>query len=99
SKFCPVRSRFSTNTFPRWERAHPNRLIMHNGEINTIQGNVNWMRARQRRLIETIFGEAQHKVHQILDESGSDSAIVDNALEFLSLAMSPEQAAMLLLPE
>ncbi|HHU6751500.1 TPA: glutamate synthase large subunit [Staphylococcus pseudintermedius] len=99
SKFGSVHSRFSTNTFPSWERAHPNRLLMHNGEINTIQGNVNWMRARQRRLIETIFGEAQHKVHQILDESGSDSAIVDNALEFLSLAMSPEQAAMLLIPE
>lgn len=68
SKFGSVHSRFSTNTFPSWERAHPNRLLMHNGEINTIQGNVNWMRARQRRLIETIFGEAQHKVHQILDE-------------------------------
>ncbi|PNZ37157.1 glutamate synthase large subunit [Staphylococcus lutrae] len=99
SKFGSVHSRFSTNTFPSWERAHPNRLLMHNGEINTIRGNVNWMRARQRRLIETIFGDDQHKVHQILDEDGSDSAIVDNALEFLSLAMSPEQAAMLLIPE
>lgn len=99
SKFGSVHSRFSTNTFPSWERAHPNRLLMHNGEINTIQGNVNWMRARQRRLIETVFGHEASKVHRILDESGSDSAIVDNALEFLSLAMPPEQAAMLLIPE
>lgn len=99
SKFGSVHSRFSTNTFPSWERAHPNRLLMHNGEINTIQGNVNWMRARQQRLIQTVFGTDAHKVHRILDESGSDSAIVDNALEFLSLAMPPEQAAMLLIPE
>lgn len=99
SKFGSVHSRFSTNTFPSWERAHPNRLLMHNGEINTIQGNVNWMRARQKRLIQTVFGTDAHKVHRILDESGSDSAIVDNALEFLSLAMPPEQAAMLLIPE
>lgn len=99
SKFGSVHSRFSTNTFPSWERAHPNRLLMHNGEINTIRGNVNWMRARQRRLIETVFGEEHEKVEEILDETGSDSAIVDNALEFLSLAMPPEQAAMLLIPE
>ena len=63
-------------------------MLMHNGEINTIKGNVNWM---PRRLIETLFGEDQHKVFQIVDEDGSDSAIVDNALEFLSLAMEPEK--------
>ncbi len=74
-------------------------MLMHNGEINTIKGNVNWMRARQHKLIETLFGEDQHKVFQIVDEDGSDSAIVDNALEFLSLAMEPEKAAMLLIPE
>ncbi|REH85780.1 glutamate synthase large subunit [Staphylococcus felis] len=99
SKFGSVHSRFSTNTFPSWERAHPNRLLMHNGEINTIQGNVNWMRARQKKLVETLFGDDAYKVHDIVNQSGSDSAIVDNALEFLSLAMPPEQAAMLLIPE
>ncbi|MDH5140934.1 glutamate synthase large subunit [Staphylococcus cohnii] len=99
SKLGLVHSRFSTNTFPSWKRAHPNRLLMHNGEINTIKGNVNWMRARQNDLIETIFGEDKHKVEEIIDEDGSDSAIVDNALEFLSLAMEPERAAMLMIPE
>ncbi|WP_312684526.1 glutamate synthase large subunit [Mammaliicoccus sciuri] len=99
SKFGSVHSRFSTNTFPSWKRAHPNRLLMHNGEINTIKGNVNWMRARQDRLIETIFGDVKDKIGTVLDESGSDSSIVDNALEFLSLSIPPEQAAMLLIPE
>lgn len=100
SKLGLVHSRFSTNTFPSWKRAHPNRLLMHNGEINTIRGNVNWMRARQKRLVETIFDENDRpKVHAVLDVDGSDSAIVDNALEFLSLAMEPEKAAMLLVPE
>ena len=55
---------------------------MHNGEINTIKGNVNWMRARQRQLIQTLFGEEHTKIQNIVDEDGSDSAIVDNALEF-----------------
>lgn len=64
---------------------------MHNGEINTIKGNVNWMRARQRQLIQTLFGEEHTKIQNIVDEDGSDSAIVDNALEFLSLAMEPEE--------
>ncbi|KOR12230.1 glutamate synthase [Staphylococcus carnosus] len=100
SKLGLVHSRFSTNTFPSWKRAHPNRLLMHNGEINTIRGNINWMRARQKRLIQTLFDESdQQKVHEILDVDGSDSSIVDNALEFLSLAMEPEKAAILLVPE
>ncbi len=99
SKFGSVHSRFSTNTFPSWERAHPNRLLMHNGEINTIKGNVNWMRARQRTLLKTVFQEDYHKVDHILDENGSDSSILDNALEFLSLEMPPEKACMLLIPE
>ena len=84
SKLGLVHSRFSTNTFPSWKRAHPNRMLMHNGEINTIKGNVNWMRARQNKLVETLFGDEKDKVHFIVDEDGSDSAIVDNALEFLS---------------
>ncbi|MBI5975010.1 glutamate synthase large subunit [Staphylococcus canis] len=99
SKFGSVHSRFSTNTFPSWERAHPNRLLMHNGEINTIQGNANWMRARQKQLIETIFPDDVHKIEHIINPSGSDSAMIDNAMEFLSLAMAPEEAAMLLVPE
>ena len=82
SKLGLVHSRFSTNTFPSWKRAHPNRLLMHNGEINTIKGNVNWMRARQRQLINTLFGNESEKIQNIVDEDGSDSAIVDNALEF-----------------
>src|SRR5699024_9881201 len=99
SKFGSVHSRFSTNTFPSWKRAHPNRLLMDNGEINTNKGNVNRMRARQDKLIETIFGDVKVKIGEVLDESGSDSSIVDNALEFLSLSIPPEQAAMLLIPE
>ncbi len=66
-------------------------MLMHNGEINTIKGNVNWMRARQNKLVETLFEDEKDKVHFIVDEDGSDSSIVDNALEFLSLAMEPEK--------
>ena len=99
SKLGLVHSRFSTNTIPSWQRAHPNRMLMHNGEINTIKGNVNWMRAREQRFIQTVFGQDAQKIQRIVDESGSDSAIVDNALEFLSLSMEPEKAAMLLIPE
>ncbi|MFD2830611.1 glutamate synthase large subunit [Corticicoccus populi] len=99
SKFGSVHSRFSTNTFPSWARAHPNRLLMHNGEINTIKGNVNWMKARTKNLLLDTFGERGREIEAIVDETGSDSAIVDNVLEFLSLSMSPEQAAMILIPE
>ncbi len=99
SKLGLIHSRFSTNTFPSWKRAHPNRMLMHNGEINTIKGDVNWMRARQSKLVETLFKDEKDKVHFNVDEDGSDSAIVDNALEFLSLAMEPEKAVMLLIPE
>ena len=61
SKLGLVHSRFSTNTFPSWKRTHPNRMLMHNGEINTIKGNVNWMRARQNKLVETLFGDEKIK--------------------------------------
>ena len=71
--------RFSTNTMPSWERAQPFRFLCHNGEINTIQGNVNWMRAREGN-----FGSTDDELyHPVLDESGSDSAMLDNALEFV----------------
>ncbi|MFC3418937.1 glutamate synthase large subunit [Salinicoccus hispanicus] len=99
SKFGSVHSRFSTNTFPSWARAHPNRLLMHNGEINTIKGNMNWMKARTKQWLVDTFGEKGRKIEAIIDESGSDSAIVDNVMEFMSLTMSPEQAAMIMIPE
>nr|MBO2482999.1 glutamate synthase large subunit [Bacillaceae bacterium] len=100
SSFALVHSRFSTNTFPSWERAHPNRFLLHNGEINTLQGNVQWMRARERKLAEDGFGEDAEKVLPVLDTDGSDSSILDNAFEFLVMAgLSPAHAAMVLVPE
>lgn len=100
SSFALVHSRFSTNTFPSWERAHPNRYLLHNGEINTLRGNVNWMRAREERLVREAFGEDADKILPILDLNGSDSSILDNALEFFILAgMDPAHVAMTLVPE
>ncbi|MFP3360597.1 hypothetical protein R0K17_25105, partial [Planococcus sp. SIMBA_143] len=75
------------------------RLLMHNGEINTIKGNSNWMKARTKQWLVDTFGEKGKRVEAIIDESGSDSAIVDNVMEFLSLSMPPEQAAMIMIPE
>ncbi|NHZ72282.1 MAG: glutamate synthase large subunit, partial [Aquificales bacterium] len=85
SALALVHSRFSTNTFPSWERAHPNRYIIHNGEINTIRGNQNWMRARQTLLASNYFGDDLDKVFPVMDEDGSDSSMFDNALEFMLL--------------
>ncbi|WP_409300613.1 glutamate synthase large subunit [Peribacillus sp. SCS-155] len=100
SAFALVHSRFSTNTFPSWERAHPNRYLIHNGEINTLRGNINWMRAREQQFISEAFGEDLPKVLPLLDTDGSDSSILDNALEFLVLAgRKPAHAAMMLIPE
>ena len=95
-----VHSRFSTNTFPTWARAHPYRYICHNGEINTLRGNVNWMRARESMLHSELFGPDLHKIFPIIDESGSDSAMFDNALELLVLAgRSLPHAIMMMIPE
>jgi glutamate synthase (ferredoxin) len=96
-----VHSRFSTNTFPSWERAHPNRYLIHNGEINTIRGNENWMYARQSILQSPLFGDDLRKVTgQIIDPDGSDSARFDNALEFLHLAgRTLPHAVMMMIPE
>jgi glutamate synthase (NADPH/NADH) large chain len=96
-----VHSRFSTNTFPSWERAHPYRYLIHNGEINTIRGNVNWMYARQSVLQSDLFGADLEKFkQQIIDPDGSDSAQFDNALEFLHLAGRPlHHVAMMMIPE
>lgn len=99
SALAMVHSRFSTNTFPSWERAHPNRYIVHNGEINTIRGNVNWMKARQKCIDSPLFDDLS-KVYPIIDESGSDSAMFDNSLEFLYLTgRSLPHAVMMMIPE
>ena len=100
SAIALVHSRFSTNTFPAWRRAHPSRYLAHNGEINTIKGNVNAMRARQALFRSEAFGDDLPKVLPIIDEDGSDSAMFDNALEFLSLAgRSLPHAVMMMIPE
>ncbi|RJE48868.1 MULTISPECIES: glutamate synthase large subunit [unclassified Dehalobacter] len=99
SALAMVHSRFSTNTFPSWERAHPNRYIVHNGEINTIRGNVNWMKARQKCIDSPLFDDIS-KVYPIVDESGSDSAMFDNSLEFIHLTgRSLPHAVMMMIPE
>jgi glutamate synthase (NADPH/NADH) large chain/glutamate synthase (ferredoxin) len=95
-----VHSRFSTNTFPTWPLAHPYRYICHNGEINTLKGNVNWMRARQGRLESDLFGDDLQKLFPIIYERQSDSACFDNALEFLLMGgRSLPHAMMMLIPE
>jgi glutamate synthase (ferredoxin) len=78
-----VHSRFSTNTFPTWERAHPYRYLIHNGEINTLRGNINWVHAQQTLFKSDLFGEDMAKVLPIIQPDGSDSAMFDNYLEFL----------------
>ncbi|WP_173051403.1 glutamate synthase large subunit [Nitrospira sp. KM1] len=100
SALALVHSRFSTNTFPTWPLAHPYRHICHNGEINTLKGNVNWMKARQGRLHSEVFGKDMGKVFPIVYEQQSDSACLDNALEFLLLGgRSLPHAMMMLIPE
>ncbi|MGH2968869.1 MAG: glutamate synthase central domain-containing protein, partial [Solirubrobacteraceae bacterium] len=95
-----VHSRFSTNTFPSWELAHPYRMIAHNGEINTLRGNVNWMRARESQLASELFGDDLAKVLPIVRPGGSDSATFDNVLELLVLAgRSLPHAVMMMIPE
>ncbi|MCL6587402.1 MAG: glutamate synthase large subunit, partial [Anoxybacillus sp.] len=100
SAFALVHSRFSTNTFPSWERAHPNRYLIHNGEINTLRGNMNWMMAREKQFISDLFGDDLQKITPILDKNGSDSSILDNAFEFFVLSGKElAHAAMMLIPE
>lgn len=100
SAFAIVHSRFSTNTFPSWERAHPNRYLIHPVEINTLRGNFNWMKAREQQFVSEAFGDDLQKVLPILDANGSDSSVFDNALEFFILSgRKPAHAAMMLIPE
>ncbi|HEY1686840.1 MAG TPA: glutamate synthase large subunit [Tepidisphaeraceae bacterium] len=95
-----VHSRFSTNTFPSWMLAHPYRYLAHNGEINTLRGNRNWMRARYGSLKSEVFGDELQKMYPILTESGSDSATLDNALQFLTLnGRSLPHSVLMLIPE
>jgi glutamate synthase domain-containing protein 2/glutamate synthase domain-containing protein 1/glutamate synthase domain-containing protein 3 len=100
SALALVHSRFSTNTFPSWELAHPYRVICHNGEINTVMGNVNWMRARESKLRSELFGEDLAKILPVVTPGNSDSATFDNVLELLMLAgRSLPHAAMMMIPE
>ena len=101
SALALVHSRFSTNTFPSWPRAHPNRYMAHNGEINTVMGNVNFMKARQSLCQSDIFDQELTKLFPVINEDGSDSARFDNVLEFLHLAggYSLPHAVMMMIPE
>ncbi len=100
SALCLVHQRFSTNTFPTWALAHPFRFLCHNGEINTLRGNVNWMHAREKVLASTAFGDDIRKLFPIETPGGSDSAMLDNAAELLHLAgRSLPHAMAMLIPE
>jgi glutamate synthase (NADPH/NADH) large chain len=100
SAICLVHQRFSTNTFPTWQLAHPYRYICHNGEINTLRGNENWMYARQSALGSPLFGADMEKLLPIIVPGGSDSAMLDNAVELLALAgRSLPHVLSMLIPE
>jgi glutamate synthase (NADPH/NADH) large chain len=100
SALALVHQRFSTNTFPTWDLAHPFRMIAHNGEINTLRGNVNWLRARQGAIFSPILGKDLDKVWPLIYEGQSDSASFDNALELLTMSgYSLAHAMMMLIPE
>jgi glutamate synthase domain-containing protein 2/glutamate synthase domain-containing protein 1/glutamate synthase domain-containing protein 3 len=100
SAMALVHSRFSTNTFPSWELAHPYRVICHNGEINTVMGNVNWMRARESELASELLGDDLKKILPVVTQGNSDSATFDNVLELLMLAgRSLPHAVMMMIPE
>ncbi len=100
SALALVHQRFSTNTFPSWKLAHPYRMVAHNGEINTLRGNVNWMAARQASVASPLFGDDISKLWPISYEGQSDTACFDNALEFLVRGgYSLAHAAMMMIPE
>ena len=100
SALALVHSRFSTNTFPSWNRAHPYRYMAHNGEINTLRGNINWMHARQAMFECDLFGDDIKKILPVVCTDGSDSAMFDNCLELLVLAgRSLPHAMMMMIPE
>ncbi|MFM7657714.1 MAG: glutamate synthase central domain-containing protein, partial [Burkholderiaceae bacterium] len=100
SALALVHQRFSTNTFPEWPLAHPYRLIAHNGEINTVKGNFNWMRAREGVMKSAVLGDDLKKLFPLIYEGQSDTACFDNALELLVMAGYPiAQAMMMMIPE
>ncbi len=100
SALALVHSRFSTNTFPSWDRAHPYRYVAHNGEINTVRGNINWIKAREGLFESTLFGEHMRELLPVINPNGSDSAMFDNTLELLVLAgRSLPHAMMMMIPE
>lgn len=95
-----VHERYSTNTFPSWKLAHPFRYIAHNGEINTIRGNINWMKAREGLMNSKVFGEDFKKILPVIEEGGSDSSSLDNIFElFVANGHSLEHVMMMLIPE
>ncbi|MBV9771308.1 MAG: glutamate synthase large subunit, partial [Bryobacterales bacterium] len=100
SALCLVHQRFSTNTFPSWQLAHPYRYLCHNGEINTIRGNINWMHAREKVLCSKLFGDDLRKALPVIMPGGSDSGSLDNAVELLTLAgRSLPHVMAMLIPE
>ncbi|MCH2597416.1 MAG: glutamate synthase subunit alpha, partial [Pirellulales bacterium] len=100
SHLAMVHSRFSTNTFPSWDRAQPNRFMSHNGEINTLRGNMNWMHAREGVVESQIFGDDLSKLFPIVEADCSDSGTFDNVLEFLLMTgRSLQEAVMMMVPE
>jgi glutamate synthase (NADPH) large chain len=95
-----VHQRFSTNTFPSWDRAHPYRFLCHNGEINTLRGNINWMHAREKQFASPLFADDIKKIQPIIEANGSDSAMFDNCLELLvRTGRSLPHAIMMMIPE
>jgi glutamate synthase (NADPH/NADH) large chain len=100
SALALVHQRFSTNTFPEWPLAHPYRMVAHNGEINTVKGNFNWMRAREGVMKSPVLGDDLKKLYPISLDGQSDTATFDNALELLTMSGYPlAQAAMMMIPE
>ncbi|MDO4866635.1 MAG: glutamate synthase-related protein [Clostridia bacterium] len=100
SQMAMVHSRFSTNTFPSWSKAHPQRMLLHNGEINTIRGNHDRMKAREETMRSSVMGDSMKRVLPVVDPDGSDSQMLDNTLEFLAMNGFPlPLAGMVLLPE
>jgi glutamate synthase (NADPH/NADH) large chain len=100
SALALVHQRFSTNTFPKWDLAHPFRMIAHNGEINTLRGNINWMAARQKAMSSKVLGDDLAKLWPLIEEGQSDSACFDNALELLVMGgYDLAHAMMMLIPE
>ena len=100
SHLAMVHSRFSTNTFPSWDRAQPNRFMSHNGEINTLRGNENWMKAREGVMTSGLFGDSLHDLFPIVEPDCSDSGVFDNVLEFLLMTgRTLQESVMMMIPE